>query len=232
MASPHIEYHIRAFLEELRTYKHYFDVTFREQERLAKSIQDKHDEIAANFNYENDDDGIVWSRSHDAVLGSHEVWITEHELFIIGGYCIIIFHAFERFLEEVFDMVASRDLPEMLKETVATRQRKAIEKVLEEGKLDKFSIFCDIFPETKNIKAYGKVDELRIVCNVFKHGKGHSLEELKKIRPDITKPLSDGLSFGELSRPFRGYSLHIKREVVYEYVDAVQSFLFEVFDIE
>lgn len=232
MARPHIEHHIRAFLEELKTYKHYFDITFREQERLAKAIQDKHDEIGANFDYEHDDDGTVWSRSHDDVLGSDEVWITEHELFIIGGYCIIIFHAFERFLEEIFDMVTSRDLAEMLKEKVTSRQKKAIEKVLKEGKLDQFSSFCDIFPETKTVKAYGKVDELRIVCNVFKHGKGHSLEELKKIRPDITKPLSDGLFFGGLSRPFRGYGLHIKREVVYEYVDAIKAFLFEVFDIE
>lgn len=105
MVEPHIEYHIQKFFEELKTYVYYFDVTFSEQKRLAKAIQNKHDEIGRNFDYENDDDGTVWSRAHEEILGSDEVWISEHELFIVGGYCIVIFHAFERFLEEVFRKV-------------------------------------------------------------------------------------------------------------------------------
>lgn len=123
-----VEYHIREFFEELKTYKHYFDIKIKEQERLSQAIQDKHDEIAIGFDYENDDDGTVWSLAHENILGSDNVWITEHELFIIGGNCIIIFHAFERFLEEIFDLIFKRDLPQMLKRLVSKNQKRLLRK--------------------------------------------------------------------------------------------------------
>ena len=230
MAKPYIEYHIKKFLEELRIYNHYFDVTFLEQERLVKAIQDRHDEIGRSFDYEHDDDCEVWSRAHEEILGSDEVWISEHELFIIGGYCMIFFHAFERFLEDVFDLVSKRSLPEMLKKQITSKQRKAINKVLKDDKLDTFACFCDIFPGVKTARGYKKVSELNIVCNVFKHGSGSALKRLKKIRPDITKHLEDRLSL--TLRPFREHGLKVERKMIYEYFAAIRTFLFEVFDIK
>jgi len=229
MAEPYIEYDIKKFLEELKTYAYYFRITFLEQERLAKAIQDKHDEIGHAYDYEHGDDGEVWSRAHEEVLGSDEVWITEHELFIVGGYCIIIFHAFERFLEYLFDFVLKRDLPEMLKKQITDKQKEAIRKVLKDDKLDTFSCFCDIFPEVKVANGYMKVSELNAVCNVFKHGKGPALERLKIIRPDITKHLDD--MFSSTLRPFRGHGLSIEQKLVNEYVDAIKEFLFDVFGV-
>ncbi len=230
MAEPHIEYHIQKFLEELKTYVHYFDITFTEQKRLAKAIQNRHDAIARNFDYENDDDGTVWSRAHEEILGSDEVWITEHELFIVGGYCTTIFHAFERFLEEVFDLVVKRSLPEMLKKQITIKQKRAIEKVLKDDKLDTFNCFCDIFPQVKTIRGYREVNELNTVCNVFKHGRGPALKRLKKIRPDITRHLEE--MFFSTLRPFRGYGLTVEQKMVYEYVEAIKTFLAQVFGIK
>ena len=230
MAEPHIEQHILMFLEELKTFIRYFNITLLEQKRLAQAVQNKHDEIGRSFDYENDDDGIVWSRANEKVLGNDEVWITEHKLFIIGGYFIIIFHAFERYLEDIFDLAVKHELPDMLKNGITAEQRKAIEGVLKADKLDTLGSFFDIFPEAKNVKEYKKVCELRTVCNVFKHGRGSALERLKKIRPDITKHLD--YSFSRLLRPFREYSLNVEPKMIYEYVDSIKAFLFQVFDIK
>ena len=231
MVKPYIENHVKKFFDELSTYKYYFGITLKEQDKLAKAIQDRHDEIAKGFDYENDDDGIVWSRAHEDVMGSDEVWISEHELFIVGGYCIIIFHAFERYLEDAFDLIIKSDLPEMLNTAISVYQKRAIEKVLKSGKLDQFSSFCDIFPSVKTVKAYEKTYELNVICNVFKHGTGRSLELLRKIRPDVTRYLDDKISLSRTVRPFRGYDLRVKREMVYEYLDAIKGFLIKVFDI-
>ncbi len=230
MAEAYIEYHIQKFFEELKIYVHYFNITFSEQKKLAKAIQDKHDEIGSDFDYENDDDGTVWSRAHEEILGTDEVWITEHELFIVGGYCIIIFHAFERFLEELFELIIKHQLSSMLISKITQEQKKAIEEVVKNDKLETFDCFCRIFPDIRKAKGYEKVYELNTICNVFKHGRGGALRRLKKIRPDITQHL--GEMFSPALRPFRGYDLtNIKQNMIYEYVDAIKTFLTGVFGV-
>lgn len=136
-----VEYQIREFFGEIEVYKHYFQSSIKEQERLFREIEKQYTKISKVFDDESNDGSIPWEEANKKILGTDSLLVSSHINFIVGGHCIILFHSFERFSEEIFRYGYIKELPSILNEKISTELRRKIKKIIEKDKLETFYDF-------------------------------------------------------------------------------------------
>ena len=152
-----------------------------------------------------------------------------HESALTGGYSIIIYHAFERFLELIVDYHLKEGFATIMNEQIDKKRSDKMKSIIDNSsKLETFGELVILYPAIKQYKSYPKLHELFLACNVFKHGSGRSTTALAELRPDLFKHIFMGVS-GTGLRPLSGWGVELVKEDFYSYVTAIKLFLKEAF---
>lgn len=227
------------FVWELNTFNIYFKAAILKEKELEAEVVNERELIINKLEnpdmFEDDDyeedEGYsvkekkdVWLKAVENVIGHSAYPPYIHVPFIVGGFCIVMFHSFERFLENIFIKYINEDIDRLFDSHI---NKKSLAKFLNKKK--KPDYLCDwkvIYPQITKLPSFNKLEELNLVCNVFKHGKGDSYNKLRFIRPDLFKfhkPESGYL------RPSKGWDMNLTEKDFDEYFFAVKSFLKEAF---
>lgn len=221
MSKEYIDLMIEVFVDELKYFNHYFNVIRAEINEKGKCLEDEFKRISPQYDPEFTDESEVWSQAYQNVFGTDNFPLDFHLPSMTAGFCIIIYHAFERFLEEIFEQLKISNLEHLKSISIDPN------KVVLGDKLEKFQNFVDIFPQIKTLSSYKELNELRLVCNVFKHGTGPSMTQLKAERPDMFK-WSSLFDYTNI-RPLAGMDINISENDFSGYLKAINLFLEEVF---
>lgn len=196
------EHLIDNFLTELSMYSRHLECVLNNLDELEQKMLREFNRIKNNYNPEETDEGEVWAQALENVLGvdtNFGPWA--QKIGAILGYCIIVFHLFERFLEGA----------SIFKERV---------------RIDSFDKFIKRHAQFKDNLAHEKIYELRLLVNYSKHGIGPAEKELRIKRPDYFE--RGRIVFLGYSKPLSGYDVKIKNEDFHQYVEAIKSFVDEI----
>ncbi len=149
---------INQFLEELDMYVFHLKLLLKKLDQFEQEVKSEFEKITPDFDLENVDGSEIWQKALKNIMGIDNFHPYLQKTGAMAGYCIVIFHLFERFMEE------------------CTWQE-----------CNSFSNFVEKIPEIKNHESFSKIEELRNVANFCKHGAGPSADELRKLRPDYFK---------------------------------------------
>lgn len=195
------DYLFKTFLFELDMYDKHLLYIFERLDSLDNLIKTEFDKIQDNYDPNFDDEIDVWNKSTEKVLGNSMTFIPEFQkVGAIAGYCIIIFHLFERFLEDIAYFKNAQ-------------------------RLDSYCQFITAYPIFKeNTDIYKKIDELRLVVNYCKHDKGSAEQDLRKKRPDYFNQFSIQSETTAL-KPLSGYDIAISQNDFNEYISNIKAFV-------
>lgn len=217
------------FAQEIAMFEHYFHTVNSEAANINKKIVEEHERISSEYDYETGDDGVVWSQATANVMGSDAFPPYRHESALAGGYSIIIYHAFERFLELIVDYHLKEDFATIMNEPIDKKRKDKMKGIIDSSdKLETFDQLVILYPGIAQYQSYAKLRELCLVCNVFKHGSGRSMEALAALRPDLFRNSFMGIS-GKGIRPLSGWGVDLVKEDFDNYVNAIRVFLKEAF---
>ena len=187
-------------------------------DQLDKDLQCEYARLLPHADPEYADAGDIAAQAIKNVLGADTCIIPDaQKRGAISGYCVVVYHHFERFLE---DIVKSMKPPKS--------------KELEKFNLD---IFFKCYAQFEKSVHCKKIDELRYVVNYIKHGRGKAERELRKRRPDYFVEHFIHPDFVEHVRelrqektlkPLAGDDLRIQSDDFLTYCEAMKSFGREV----
>ncbi|MSR78179.1 MAG: hypothetical protein EXS63_08175 [Candidatus Omnitrophica bacterium] len=187
-----------SFVIELRMFGKHLQLILLNISSIEDKIQQESEEIRSRIYPEYHDEGDVRWKAEKKVMGEFADFdIFRQKSGAIAGYCVIIFHLFERFIEEVNLFLDCN------------------------GKIKQFVQFKDKYADVSGLPGCSLIDELRLLCNVCKHGTGPAYEELKKTRPDYFD--RTGLRFSPI-KLLAGYDLNIEEEDFLKYSKAITDF--------
>lgn len=187
---------IKSFLFELKMYSEHLKWILGRIKGLDDTIRDEYEKIQNNYNPEQTDEGEVFAQAADNVLGGSTFPPHFQRSGAISGYCILIYHLMERFLEDVSAIISHS--------TCLTNS---------------FPKFMEVYPDFKKESFYPKLDELRLLCNVCKHGKGSAEKKLREKRPNYFREI-----YYFHIAPLSGYDLIIDFVDFEEYLEAIKQF--------
>lgn len=195
------------FLTELDMYTQHLQYVFERLSKIQAQIQEEHDLIAEGTDYETTDDGDVWYQAEKKVLGKDTMFSPPFQkIGAISGYCVIVYHLFERFLEEIGRFKGA-----------ITTERFDLPDFFKKG-----------MPALKGHPSYAKIEELWYVVNFVKHGKGWSEQKLRAMRLDYFRLRSGPPWPHETLKPLSGYDLEIELEDFGVYVQSIKDMTAEI----
>lgn len=223
MTINRLNYFMEIFVDELSIFEHYFNVLKSEIDKKGELLEQEYERIESSSDDENMHPSTIWDEANKKLFGTGNFPFPFHMASIAGGFCIIIYHAFERFLQEFVEQLKAIDI-DYYKELSIEPSKVELGK-----SIDKFYDLAKLIPKIQEYSSYKKIDELRNVCNVFKHGTGSSLRQLETLRPDMVRWSSS--DFGrDIIRPFAGVDIELKEDDFYEYLKSLKQFLEEAFN--
>jgi hypothetical protein len=185
------------FTIEVDMYAKHLSYVLRELDMQDKKIREEFDSIQGDFDPEYTDEATVWEKATENILGARTWFIPEFQkVGAIAGYCIILFHLFERFLEEISYLKDGDRVPSYLD-------------------------FKTKYPAFASNPSFDKLDELRLIANYCKHGKGSAETGLTAKRPDYFEPFGNKL----VPKPLSGYDIKISQDDFNKYVAAIKDFV-------
>ena len=191
------------FVVEVDMYAKHLSYVLRELEISDKKIRDEFNRIQGDYDPEYTDEATVWEKAAENVLGARTWFIPQfQQVGAIAGYCIVLFHLFERFLEEISFL----------------KYGAGVQSYLD---------FKSRYPELASKPSFDKLDELRLIANYCKHGKGSAESNLRAKRPDYFEPFGKKL----IPKPLSGYDIKISQDDFNSYVTAVKDFVNAVKEI-
>lgn len=191
------------FIIELDMYHSHLEYVLKELDLLEGKIEAEFERIQYNYDPESTDESEVWEQATENVLGKSTLFIPYFQkVGAIAGYCIVIFHLFERFLEE-------------------------ISYLKDDGGIQNFKGFIEAYPQFVQSTVCRKLDELRLVANFCKHGRGAAEGALRKERPDYFE--TGVIKFSKTPlRPLSGYDIKITSTDFGNYVHCIKDFVVEI----
>jgi hypothetical protein len=190
------------FLAELEMYCTHLDCVLKMLDEQELKIHEEYSRIQGDYDPESYDEGQVWYQAELNVLGKSTMFTPPFsKMGAIAGYCIVVFHLFERFLEEV-----CRLWGHSISEKFCCGE------------------FIRLFPDFEVVPAASKINELGLLVNYSKHGKGRSQDQLAQIRPDYFRTTTLGFLPGTL-KPLSGYHLEISRADFDNYANSIREFV-------
>ena len=194
------------FLTELDMYSAQLGYVLDKLAQIEQQIRDEYERIEDNYNPEYHDAGDVWYQAAKNVLGVDTMFAPHFQKSgAIGGYCIIVYHLFERFLEELC-------------------------RIKQISFADEFHLpkFFESFSVLKSHPSFASIQELKDVVNFCKHGRGIAETVLRKRRPDYFKFNPDPPWEHETLKPLSGYDLEIQPEDFKAYVSEMRKMTAEI----
>lgn len=187
------------FIIELDMYYNQLNYVLNQLDLLDEKIEAEFKRIESNYNPEKTDASVVWSQVLKNILGEDTTFIPYYQrVGAIAGYCIIIFHLLERFLEEISYLKDNK-------------------------RMETFNKFCKNYYHWVETVEYKKLDELRLVANYCKHGRC-SEKKLKEMRPDYF--VSPFCKFDEDPlKPLSGYDIKITKKDFDDYMVSIKQFV-------
>ncbi len=194
------------FLTELGMYSAQLGYVLDKLAQIQQQIQDEYERIEGDYNPEYHDAGDVWYQAAKNILGVDTMFSPHFQKAgAMGGYCIIVYHLFERFLEEVCRL---RDIP-----------------FIGEFHLPKF---FEAVPTLKVHPSFSSIEELKDLVNFCKHGRGDAETALRKNRPDYFTFTPNPPWEHETLKPLSGYDLEIDPKDFEGYVSEIKKMVTEI----
>ncbi|MFA5287561.1 MAG: hypothetical protein WC394_04770 [Candidatus Omnitrophota bacterium] len=231
-------YLCKDFIWEMNIFQYYFDVAIAKEKQLEVEVDNERLNLInrLSINYDDDDDcehcdgdvvaekkKDVWLKAVENVIGNEAYPPYVHVPFIVGGFCTIMFHSFERLLESIFIKYLKKDIKKLFNSRI---NKKRLTKFLKrKNKPDYLSEWKEICPSITKSPCFSKLEELNLVCNVFKHGRGDSYNKLKLIRPGLFRFHKQEVGY---LCPSKGWDLILTENDFKQYFIAIKLFLKEL----
>lgn len=194
---------LEEFIVEVDMYTMHLSYVLQELEVIDKKIRDEFEHIQYDYDPEHIDEVTVWEKAVENIIGTITWFIPPfQQVGAIAGYCIVLFHLFERFLEEITS----------IKDCVG---------------VGSYLDFKSKYQELASKPSFDKLDELRLIANYCKHGKGSAESGLRVKRPDYFESFDKKL----IPKPLSGYDIKISQRDFDSYVIAIKDFVNAVREI-